>query len=105
MACDSVTCITLKHLACNPDLVPSVYRPFAASKGNHGGLTSEEDWEVEETVRLPARVQRGGLMSPGNKRLFPRNGNPLNVVQLSPKCCLLHLNITTPKYMQCELIF
>jgi hypothetical protein len=47
MAFDSITCITLKNLACNPDLVTRVYRPFAVSNRNHGGLRFEEDWEVE----------------------------------------------------------
>jgi len=57
MACDSVNCITLKHLACDPDLVPRVYRALAASKGNHGGSRFEEDCEVEATVRPEMVIQ------------------------------------------------
>jgi hypothetical protein len=68
MACDSVTCITLEHLACNPDLMPRVYRPLAASKGNHGGPRFEEDCEVGATVRRRVVIQERDSCHQGTKK-------------------------------------
>jgi len=89
VACDSVTCITLEHLACNADLVPRVYRPLAKSKGNHGDPRFEEECEVEATVRRPVVIQererereRETAVSRKHKSC-PRNDNPSNVVQLT----------------------
>jgi len=103
--CVTLTFITLEHLACNPDLVRRVYRPLATSKGNLDGPIFEEDGKVEANVRRPVVIQERDCCHQWTQKLFPRNDNPINVGQLKLECFLLHLNITTPKFMQCELNF